>query len=113
MKVSDLNVLVNFLAYSFTKNEYGGTDKILAETISGVWANIKDVGGSTAPVQAQMKSDISYQVTVRYNEAFTTNWNIEHNGQLLTIKHIKIDDPAYARFMIMDCSVSLDQTSWS
>ncbi len=99
-------------AYASGKGVAGGVTKTLMETID-VWAKVEPVGGSTQPFQAQVMSDVSLRVTCRYNAAFTTNWILYFDGQYYTIKFIKIDDPSYRRFIIMDCATSLSQTSWS
>ncbi len=110
---SEFKSLVTFKVYDNGK-AIGGAPKRLSiiESLE-VWAKFEQVGGSTQPLQAQMMSDVTARITCRYNAAFTTNWVVIVEGQEYTIKFIKTDDPAYKRFMIIDCAVSLGQTSWS
>lgn len=107
---SEFTSLVTFKSYASGKNQYGGVTRTPAATIEQ-WCKFEQVGGSTAPNQAQMMSDVQARITTRYNSGFTTNWVVEFEGQEYTIKFIKTDSPNYKRFMIIDCTVSLSQTS--
>lgn len=109
---SEFKTLVTLKAYSSGKGAYGGVTKTLQETID-VWGKFEMIGGSTNVTQAQMMSNVTARFTCRYNAAFTANWIVYFDGQYYNISYIKIDDPSYRRFMIMDLSVSLSQTSWS
>lgn len=110
---SEFTSLVVFKSYSSGKDPvYGGPTRTLAETVQQ-WCKFEQLSGGTGPNQSQMMSDVSVRLTTRYYAGFTTNWVIEFEGQEYTIKFIKTDTPNYKNFMIIDCSVSLSQTSWS
>lgn len=109
---SEFTSLVTFKSYASGKNQYGGLARTLQETVTQ-WCKFEQLSGSTGPNQAQMMSDVTARITTRYNSGFTTNWVIEFEGQEYTVKFIKTDLPARKRFMILNCAVSLSQTSWS
>jgi SPP1 family predicted phage head-tail adaptor len=110
---SDLNRLITLESYSYSQNDSGGLTPVLAEQLTDVWANIQQKGGDMRFNQAQMMADATYQITIRYKPQVTTNWNIIYEGQTYMINKIVLDNPAYKRFMIIDCSVSISQQSWS
>jgi len=112
IKPSEFTSLVTFKSYSSVKGTYGGLTRTLQETIE-VWAKFEQLGGSTQPNMAQMMSDVQARITTRYYAGFTTNWVVEFEGKEYTIKFIKTDIPNYKRFMIIDCAISINQTSWS
>lgn len=99
-------------AYTFTEGDAGGLTPVLSET-KEVWCKVENLSGSTRPTQGQLKSDADYKVTLRYNVAFTTNWIFNYEGMDMKIKSVSVDNEAYKRFMILYCSVSLNQESWS
>lgn len=109
---SEFKSIATFIAYTSGKSAYGGPTKGPVETLD-VWCKFEQIGGSTNPSQAQMMSNVTVRLTCRYNPAFTTNWVVLFEGQYYIINYIKTDDPSFKRFMIMDLSVSLSQTSWS
>jgi len=110
---SEFKSLITFKSYASVKdNVYGGITRTLAETVQQ-WCKFERLSGSTGPNQSQMMSDVQARITTRFNSGFTTNWVVEFEGQEYTIKFIKTEDPAYKRFMIIDCAVSISQTSWS
>lgn len=113
INASDLNRLVTLESYTYTQNDSGGTNPVLAEEIPDVWAIVEQKGGSMGFNQAQMMADATYQITIRYRPQVTTNWNIIYEGQIFMINKIVFDNPAYKRYMIIDCSVSISQQSWS
>lgn len=113
IKPSEFTSLVTFKSYSSVKNTtYGGTSRQLQAEVQ-LWCKFEQLGGSTNPNQSQMMTDNSVRLTLYYYDGLTTNWVMEFEGQEYTIKFIKTDEPAYKRFMIIDCAVSLSQTSWS
>ena len=112
IKPSEFKTLITLKSYTYTKVTGAGLQRSLADTVTA-WAKWENLSGSTAPNQAQMMSDISARVTLRYNPAFSMNWVVEFDGQEYTIKFIKVDDESYKRFMIIDLGVSINQTSWS
>ena len=112
IKPSEFTSLVTFKTYASGKNIYGGVTRTLAESLQQ-WCKFEQVGGSTQPLQAQMMSDVQARITTRYYAGFTTNWVVEFEGKEYTVKFIKTDLPARKRFMIIDCSVSLNQNGWS
>ena len=112
MNVSEFKSLGTMKAYTSTKGAAGGATPVLAESVD-IWMKFEQLGGSTGPNQAQMMSDVTARVTTWYNAAFNANWILYFDGQYYTITFIKVDDPAYRRFMIMDVAVSVSQTSWS
>ncbi len=100
-------------AYASTAaGTYGAPGKELKESIT-VWMKFERLSGSTSSNQAQMMSDATYRATMYYNPAFTTNWLLEFEGQVYQINSVKVDDAAYKKFCILECTTSLQQTSWS
>lgn len=112
IKPSEFTSLATFKSYASGTNQYGGVTRSLQESIE-VWCKFEQISGSTQPNQAQMMSDVQARITTRYYPGFTTNWVVEFEGKEYTIKFIKTDTPNYKRFMIIDCAISLNQTSWS
>ena len=110
---SNLNRLVTLKSYTYSQGDAGGSTPVLAEQIDNVWASIEQKGGNMNFNQAQMMEDATYQVTIRYKPQVTTNWNIEYEGQVFKINKIVLDNEAYKRYMIIDCTVSVSQQSWS
>ena len=109
---SELTRRITLTSYDFVQTDSGGVNKILAETFD-TWAKVEQKGGGMGFNQAQMMADASYQVTIRYRAKVTTNWYIVYEWQVFKIDKIVFDNPGYKRFMIIDCSVSIQQTSWS
>lgn len=109
---SDFNRRITLTSYNYSQSGSGGVSAVEAE-IFDTWAKVEQKGGGVNSNQAQMMSDASYRITIRYRPQVTKNWNISYEGQTFIINSISFDNPAYKRFMIIDCSVSIKQTSWS
>lgn len=112
IRPSDFNRRATLKAYDYAQRDSGGTYGVLVESVD-VWCMVENLSGSTNPTQGQIKSDADYKVTLRYNAAFTTNWIFYYEGMDMKIKNIQTDLEGYKRFMILLCSVSIQQQSWS
>lgn len=109
---SEFTRRIVLVSYDYSEGDAGGLTPVLAEEFE-TWAKWEQKGGGMGLNQAQMMADATAQVTIRYRPQVTTNWNIIYEGQTYRIDKIVFDDPGYKRFMIIDCSVSIKQTSWS
>lgn len=109
---SDFTRRITLTAYDYITGDSGGITPVLVETFD-TWAKVEQKGGGMSANQAQMMADASAQITIRYRPQVTTNWNIVYEGQTYMINKIVLDNPGYKRFMIIDVSVSISQTSWS
>lgn len=109
---SEFTRRITLTSYGFTQGDAGGLSPVLAETFD-TWAKWEQKGGGMSANQAQMMADASVQVIVRYRPQVTTNWIIVYEGQYYKINKIITDLPGYKRFMIIDCSVTIKQESWS
>lgn len=110
---SELNQLVSLVAYTSSQNDTGTITATNAETIDGVWANIKQLGGDTNTAQGQQISNAQYKIVIRYLPQMTENWLIVYNDITLKITQMQVDNPAYMRYLIIYCSTTIQQTSWS
>lgn len=105
---SDFNRRATLKNYDYTQGDAGGVTKDLSDSVT-VWCSVENLSGSTNPTQGQIKSDAEYKVTLRYNSNFTTNWIVSYENMDMKIKSIEIDKEGYKRFMILLCSVSIQQ----
>lgn len=103
---SEFTRRVDLVNYTYVTGDSGGNSIALVDSIS-TWAKVEQKGGSMSANQAQMMADATYQVTIRYRSQVTQNWNIVYEGQIFMINKIVFDNPAYKRFMIIDCAVSI------
>lgn len=111
--IAVLNRRVTLSAYDSIQDVvYGGNQLVLKETFD-TWAQVVQKGGSTGINQGQMKSDFTYVITIRFRPQVSENWNITYEGQTLIINQLQVDDPGYKRYLIIYCSVSEQQQSWS
>lgn len=110
---SELNQLVSLLAYTSTQNDTGTISATLAEQIDNVWAKIEQLGGSADTNQAQQLSTANYKITIRYLPQLTENWLISYGNSVFKINQLQVDNPAYKRYHIAYCSVTIQQTNWS
>lgn len=109
---SDFNRRITLTSYDFSQGDAGGVSAVEAESFD-TWAKWELKGGGMSLNQAQMMADASAQATIRYRPQVTENWNIVYEGQVYRVDKIVYDSPNDKRFMIIDCSVSIQQTSWS
>lgn len=112
INVSEMNRRVVLESYTYTQGDAGGSTPVLAESVT-VWAKVEQKGGSMSFTQSQLMADATYQITMRYRSGVTTNWNVVYEGQTFMINKIVTDTEGYKRYMILDCSVSIAQQSWS
>ena len=110
---SELNQLVDLVAYTYSQNTTGTVSAMVAETIPGVWARVKQRGGATNTMEAQQISTAQYEVVIRYLPQFTENWQIRWDGLTFKIDQIQYDNPAYRRYLIVSCSTLIKQENWS
>lgn len=109
---SEFTRRITLTSYGFNQGSSGGLSAVLAETFD-TWAKLDQKGGGMSANQAQMMADASAQFTMRYRPQVTQNWNIVYEEQTYMINKIVYDNPGYKRFMIIDCSVSIQLESWS
>lgn len=109
---SEFNRRITLTSYGYSVGDSGGLSPVEAETFD-TWAKWEQKGGNMSANQAQMMADATAQATIRYRPQVTENWNIIYEGQVYMINKITLDNPGFKRFMIIDCSVSIQQTSWS
>jgi SPP1 family predicted phage head-tail adaptor len=109
---SDFTRRVTMVSYDFAQGPTGGINKVLAESFD-TWADVESKGGSQYVTQAQVKNDSQWTVTIRYRPQVTENWNVIYEGQVFIITKISVVEPYYKKFMILNCSGSNQQESWS
>ncbi len=111
---SELTRRVTMVSYDYVQasDGAGGVNPVIAETFD-TWARVEQKGGSMGANQAQLMADATYQVTIRYRPQINQNWNIIYEGQTFKIDKIVIERPNYKEFLVIDCSVSVQITSWS
>lgn len=110
---SELNQIISLLAYTSTQNDTGTVSATLIEQIDNVWAKIEQLGGHTDTNQAQQLSTANYRITVRYLPQLTENWLISYGNSVFKITQMQVDNPAYKRYLIIYCSITIQQTDWS
>jgi SPP1 family predicted phage head-tail adaptor len=113
ISASDLDRLVDLESYGFSIGDAGGSTAIPEETITGVWASVVQQGGGDFINQGQDRNFADYKVIIRYRPQLTENWIIVYEGLRMKIKQMQVDDTAYKRYLIIYCSTSIQQTSWS
>ncbi len=109
---SDFTRRVTMSSYTFDQGNTGGTSAVLTESFD-CWAQVISKGGSQYVTQAQTKNDAQFQVTIRYRSQVTENWNVTYEGQRMIINRLSYDNNGYKRYIIMQCSESINQESWS
>lgn len=110
--VSEFTRRITLISYDFTQGLTGGTSTKVAESFD-TWAKWEQKSGGTNINQAQMMSDQGGTFTIRYRPQVTLNWNIVYEGQIYIINKINIVEPWFKKFMEIDVSSSIAQTSWS
>ena len=109
---SDFTRRVTMESWDFTQINTGGVNRVLAESFE-CWAQVISKSGSQNVIQAQVKNDAQYQITIRYRPQITENWNVVYEGQTMIINRMSPDNTGYKRYLIMQCTGSIQQESWS
>lgn len=87
------------------RDEYGGVTQEYS-TYANVWARVKAMRGQEIEHARQFHAEVSYEVTVRYNDAIKPTDRILHSDRLLEINAV-IPDERRA-FQILYCSEVVD-----
>lgn len=109
---SDFTRRITLTSYDFTQGNTGGISKRLAESFD-TWADVQSKGGSQYVTQGQVKNDAQWQITMRYRPQVTENWNVIYEGQVFIINKINVVEPFFKKFMVLSCTGSIAQESWS
>ena len=112
IKPSEFNRLVTMKSYTYSQGDSGAVTAVLAESFQ-TWAKVVQNGGNTGTNQGQEQSTANYTITIRYRPGVTENWNITYEGLTLKIGQLQIDNPAYKRYLIISCNVTIQQSDWS
>lgn len=112
IRPSEFTRRITMVSYDYVQTDSGGTNTVLAESFE-TWAKVEQKGGSMGANQAQLMADATYQITLRYRPQVNQSWNIIYESQTFKIDKIIIKEPFYKEFFIIDCSVSIQITSWS
>lgn len=112
VNASDFDRRITLKAYDYTQNSFGAPVRDLKETVT-IWAKVTQKSGFTNTQEAQQQSQSFYEIFIRYQAKFNSNWVIEYENMELKIDNIKPDDEGNKRFMIIKASVTIRQEDWS
>ncbi len=70
-----------------TQNEHGGLVQTWA-TVENRWAEIKPLAAREAFTAAQVKSDATHRIRMRYYDGLTSHWRIKHGSKIYNLSSV-------------------------